>query len=85
VTIDIRVVVLPEPDARTFADDLDPGDVVFDADCTPILKFGYRQYGITGWMLFTEDGETYFVPGDLADVDWALDEARNHLARKAEQ
>jgi hypothetical protein len=33
----IRVIVPPHLDGRLFQDDLDPGDVVFDGNLTPML------------------------------------------------
>ena len=51
VSDDIRVVVLPDPDGRLFDDDVDPGDVVFDEQGTPILQYGrHAGHGI-GWTL----------------------------------
>jgi hypothetical protein len=42
-----KVVVLPDPDGRTFPDDLDPGDMVFDEQGTPILEWNdhYPRFG----------------------------------------
>jgi hypothetical protein len=61
----------------------DPGDVVLDE---PTLT--YQQHpafrGREGWVLtYPEpDGngvEDYRIGGDLASVNWALDQAREHL------
>ena len=38
----VRVIVPPDPSGRVFEDDLDPGDLVFDGDLTPMLVWHER-------------------------------------------
>jgi hypothetical protein len=83
-----KVVVLPDSRAGTFADDPDPGSVVFDDRGTPMLQW-YDRYPIGRshqpcWVLFylEPDGsgtEDYPIGGKLEDVDWALEQARERL------
>src|SRR5579863_3174138 len=57
----IRVIVAPDPTGRLFADDLDPGDLVFDGNLTPMLVW-HERYPVgrgwrSGWVLvFDTDG-----------------------------
>jgi hypothetical protein len=46
----IRVIVPPDPQGRLFADDLDPGEVVFDRKLTAMLVWHerYRRRGRPG-------------------------------------
>lgn len=84
----IRVVVPPDPSARRFQDDLDPGDVVFDGNLTPMLIW-YERYPVgrgwrTGWVLsFDTDGQgnpdDYIVGLSLSAVDAAVTQARDYL------
>jgi hypothetical protein len=58
----IRVVVPPDPGGRLFSDDLDPDDVVFDGNLTPMLIW-HERYPVgrgwrSGWVLsFDADGK----------------------------
>ncbi len=84
----VRVIVPPDPGGRAFEDDLDPGDLVFDGNLTPMLVWrehypvgrGWRS----GWVLsYDTDGngnpEDYIVGLGLPDVDAAVAQAREHL------
>jgi hypothetical protein len=82
--MDIRVVVLADPNGRHFEDDMDPGDVVFDEQGTPILEYGHHAVHGMGWTLWTVDDEEYFIPGRLDDVEAVTREAREWLRRQAE-
>lgn len=84
--IDIRVVVLPDLDGPRLEGDLDPGDVTFYGDDRPILQWRdhYPVHG-PGWLLLylEPDGNEvgdYYIGGRLADADWALEQARSHMA-----
>jgi hypothetical protein len=84
----IRVIVAPDPTGRLFADDLDPGDVVFDGNLTPMLVW-HERYRIgrgwrSGWVLsFDTDGkgnpDDYIVGLSLGDLDVAVRRAREYL------
>ncbi len=84
----IRVIVPPDPSGRLFADDLDPGDVVFDASLMPMLVW-HERYPVgrgwrSGWVLsFDADGtgnrDDYIVGLSLGDVDAAVTQARGYL------
>ena len=81
-----KVVVLPDPAHRQFDDDLGSGDVVFDEESRPILQWMQHpaHRGREGWVLWypEPDGngvEDCPIGGRLDDVDWALEQAREHL------
>jgi len=84
----VRVIVPPDPGGRVFPDDLDPGDLVFDARRTPMLVW-HERYPVgrgwrSGWVLsFDSDGEgnpdDYIVGLGLPDVDAAVAQAREYL------
>ena len=84
----IRVIVPPNLSGRLFADDLDPGDVVFDGNLTPMLIW-YERYRVgrgwrSGWVLsFDTDGQgnpdDYIVGLSLGDIDAAVAQAREYL------
>jgi hypothetical protein len=84
----LRVIVPADPGGRRFADDLDPADVVFDGQLTPMLVW-HERYPVgrgwrSGWVLsFDADGQgqrdDYIVGLRLADVDAAVAQAREYL------
>jgi hypothetical protein len=84
----VRVIVPPDPRGRVFEDDLDPGDVVFDGNRTPMLIW-HERYPLgrgwrSGWVLnYDTDGnrnpDDYIVGLSLADVDAAVAQARDYL------
>jgi hypothetical protein len=84
----VRVIVPPDFSSRLFEDDLDPGDVVFDPDRTPMLIW-HERYPVgrgwrTGWVLrFDADGkgnpDDYIVGLSLGAVDAAVTQAREYL------
>jgi hypothetical protein len=84
----IRVIVPPDLSGRLFQDDLDPGDVVFDSNLTPMLVW-HERYPVgrgwrTGWVLsFDTDGQgnpdDYIVGLSLSDLDAAVAQAREYL------
>jgi hypothetical protein len=84
----IRVIVPPDPGGRVFSDDLDPGDVVFDGNLTPMLIW-HERYPVgrgwrSGWVLnFDADGkgnpDDYIVGLSLGDIDAAVTQAREYL------
>ena len=84
----IRVIVPPDTRGRLFADDLDPGDVVFDRKLTAMLVW-HERYPIgrgwrSGWVLsYDTDGkgnlDDYIVGLSLAGVDAAVAQARDYL------
>jgi hypothetical protein len=71
-----------------FDDDLDPGDVVFDGNRTPMLVW-HERYPVgrgsrSGWVLsFDSDGQGHFddyiVGLILGDIDAAVAQARAYL------
>ena len=73
---------------RTFPDDLDPGDVVFDRKLTAMLVW-HERYPIgrgwrSGWVLsYDTDGQgnpdDYIVGLGLGDIDAAVAQARDYL------
>jgi hypothetical protein len=84
----IRVIVPPDLRARLFKDDLDPDDVIFDRNLTPMLIW-HERYPVgrgwrTGWVLrFDSDGQgnpdDYIVGLSLGAVDAAVTQAREYL------
>jgi hypothetical protein len=84
----IRVIVPPDTEGRLFADDLDPGDVVFDGKLTAMLVW-HERYPIgrgwrSGWVLsYATDGQgnpdDYIVGLGLGDIDVAVAQARGYL------
>jgi hypothetical protein len=84
----VRVIVLPDLNGQVFEDDLDPGDVVFDGNRTPMLVW-HERYPLgrgwrSGWVLtYDTDGQgnpdDYIVGLSLADVDAAVAQARDYL------
>jgi len=84
----IRVIVPPDTRGRLFADDLDPGDVVFDRRLTAMLVW-HERYPVgrgwrSGWVLsYDTDGngnsDDYIVGLALPDVDAAVAQAREYL------
>ena len=84
----IRVIVPLDLDGRLFQDDLDPGDVVFDGNLTPMLIW-HERYPLgrgwrSGWVLsYDTDGkgnpDDYIVGLSLGDVDGAVARARAYL------
>ena|SRR5581483_4040094 len=84
----IRVIVPPDTRRRLFADDLDPGDVVFDGQLTAMLVW-HERYPIgrgwrSGWVLsYDTDGrgnpDDYIVGLGLGDIDAAVAQARDYL------
>jgi hypothetical protein len=84
----VRVIVPPDVNGRLFQDDLDPGDVVFDRNLTPMLVW-HERYPVgrgwrTGWVLsFDTDGQgnpdDYIVGLSLGDIDAAVAQAREYL------
>ncbi len=83
-----RVLVPPDPGGRAFEDDLDPGDLVFDGNLTPMLVW-HEHYPVgggwrSGWVLsYDTDGngnpKDYIVGLGLPDVDAAVAQAREYL------
>jgi hypothetical protein len=84
----VRVIVPPDPGGRLFEDDLDPGDLVFDGNLTPMLVW-HERYPVgrgwrSGWVLsYDTDGngnpEDYIVGLGLPDADAAVAQAREYL------
>jgi hypothetical protein len=84
----IRVIVPPDLSGRLFQDDLDPGDIVFDGNLTPMLIW-HERYPVgrgwrSGWVLsFDADGQgnpdDYIVGLRLGDSDTAVTQAREYL------
>jgi hypothetical protein len=84
----VRVIVSPDPSGRVFEDDLDPGDLVFDGQLTPMLVW-HERYPVgrgwrSGWVLsYDTDGngnpDDYIVGLGLPDVDAAVAQARQYL------
>ena len=84
----VRVIVPPDLSGRVFEDDLDPGDLVFDAKRTPMLVW-HERYPVgrgwrSGWVLgYDTDGngnpDDYIVGLGLPDVDAAVAQARQYL------
>ena len=84
----VRVIVPPDPSDRVFEDDLDPGDLVFDGNLTPMLVW-HERYPVgrgwrSGWVLsYDTDGkgnpDDYIVGLGLSDVDAAVAQAREYL------
>ncbi|MGD0066207.1 MAG: hypothetical protein ABSB76_22520 [Streptosporangiaceae bacterium] len=84
----IRVIVPPDLSGRVFEDDLDPGEVIFDRNLTPMLIWNER-YPLgrghrSGWVLrYDADGDRnlddYIVGLSLRDVDAAVAQAREYL------
>jgi hypothetical protein len=84
----VRVIVPPDRSGRIFDDDLDPGDLVFDGQRTPMLVW-HERYPVgrgwrSGWVLsYDTDGrgnpDDYIVGLSLADVDAAVTQAREYL------
>ena len=84
----IRVIVPPDTRGRLFADDLDPGEVVFDRKLTAMLVW-HERYPIgrgwrSGWVLsYDTDGQgnpdDYIVGLGLGDIDAAVAQARDYL------
>jgi hypothetical protein len=84
----VRVIVPPDPGGRVFDDDLDPVDVVFDGNRTPMLVW-HERYPVgrgsrSGWVLsFDTDGQghldDYIVGLVLSDIDAAVAQARDYL------
>lgn len=84
----IRVIVPPDARGRLFADDLDPGAVVFDGRLTAMLVW-HERYPIgrgwrSGWVLsYATDGagnqDDYIVGLGLGDIDAAVKQARDYL------
>ena len=62
----------------------EPWDIVFDDAGTPMLSFGsYPGQRQPGWILWTlEDSDSYFIPGNLLEVDQAIASAEQWLAIK---
>ena len=84
----VRVIVLLILSGRVFADDLDPGDLVFDGKLTPMLGLAPALPGRprwrSGWVLsYDTDGngnpDAYIVGLGLPDVDAAVAQAREYL------
>jgi hypothetical protein len=76
-----EVVILPDPE-----------DIVFDERGTPMLTYERHPEHGSGWMLrYLEDDSLFagvadhFIGGGLADIDWALEEARKWLRLIAER
>jgi hypothetical protein len=84
----IRVIVPPDLSGRLFQDDLDPDDVVFDGNLTPMLIW-HERYPIgrgwrSGWVLSYDttgkgDPDDYIVGLSLSDIDAAVAQARDYL------
>jgi hypothetical protein len=84
----IRVIVPPDRGGRLFADDLDPADVVFDGNRTPMLVW-HERYPVgrgwrSGWVLsYDTDGkgnpDDYIVGLSLGGADAAVAQAREYL------
>ena len=84
----IRVIVPPNLSGRVFQDDLDPGELVFDSNLTPMLIWNER-YPLgrghrSGWVLsYDADGngnlDDYIVGLSLRAVDAAVAQAREYL------
>lgn len=85
-TSGLRRLLFPKSprDIKVFvsADDVD--DITFaDSDGAPLLIFKrHAEHGM-GWVLYTYDGDDYFIAGGLGDVESALGTARSHLQRKS--
>src|SRR2546430_17584728 len=84
----VRVIVPPDLSGRVFEDDLDPGDLVFDGNLTPMLVWHERcpvgRGWRSGWVLsYDTDGngnpDDYIVGLSLGDVDGAVARARAYL------
>jgi hypothetical protein len=84
----IRVIVPPDTRGRVFEDDIDPGDIVFDGNRTPMLVW-HERYPIgrghrSGWVLsYDTDGQgnpdDYIVGLSLGHLDAAVKQAREYL------
>jgi hypothetical protein len=84
----VRVIVPPDRSGRVFEDDLDPDDVVFDGNLTPMLVW-HERYPLgrgwrSGWVLSYDTGgngnaDDYIVGLSLADVDAAVSQSREYL------
>jgi hypothetical protein len=84
----VRVIVPPDPGGRVFEDEMDPGDLVFDGQRTPMLVW-HERYPVgrgwrSGWVLvYDADGrgnpDDYIVGLGLRDVDTAVAQARDYL------
>jgi hypothetical protein len=84
----IRVIVPPDLSGRRFQDDLDPDDVVFDGNLTPMLIW-HERYPAgrgrrSGWVLgFYTDGrgnrDDYIVGLSLGGIDTAVAQAHEYL------
>jgi hypothetical protein len=84
----VRVIVSPDPSGRVFEDDLDPDELVFDGQLTPMLVW-HERYPVgrgwrSGWVLsYDTDGngnpDDYIVGLGLPDVDAAVAQARQYL------
>ena len=70
------------PEVRIVAP-ADPGEAVFDPDGMPFLTFGPHAEHGEGWTLWYLGGngepEDHFIPGEVTDEGWALDQARGWL------
>jgi hypothetical protein len=70
--------VSAEPDVQ-FQLVPDPADVTFDGSGTPILTFEESHAGGPGWVLYcpdeTDRAESYYLGGELQDLDWAEEAA----------
>lgn len=65
-------------------DILDPGDLVFDEDETPILEFNEKYHPQPGWNLIYMEadgngGDDYWIGGEFQDLEWALSQAQKYL------
>jgi hypothetical protein len=72
---DLRIVVNADPDATPF-----------DEAGTPILVWhdyypDVRGQGGPGWVLYYPD-DAHWIGGGLNDVEWAAEQAREHLRRR---
>ena len=77
-TEDLRVRYEPDHEAPTF-----------DDDGAPFLAYGRHPEHGWGWTLSyldeTDGVESYFTPGDLKDIDLAVESARSWLRLEADQ
>jgi hypothetical protein len=66
----------------------DPADVVLDGSGTPVLTFEHSHARGPGWVLHCPDAtagvESYYLGGDLEDVDSAEEAAEAKLTALAD-
>ncbi len=74
-----------QPEIEVVVLDEDPGDVTFDERDTPLLQFERHPEHGPAWTLYypEPDGngvDSHVIGGRVEDLEWALAQAREHLA-----